>query len=727
MKKILLSFLLGVSFILSVSGQQYQTWFFGNNAGLKFNGLQNPSALAGSSMVTNEGCAVSMDNNGNVLFYTNGIDVWHGANHSNLTSPGNALLGSLSSTQPCVIVPIPGSKFIVFTTGGVETGTQNLGVCLISVTGNFPNHIVSVSSSENLIASNIAEKLAITSDGNNGWWVIAHDFYLSGTAMYGNKFHKFHINTAPSNYTTLYDNVTSTSDLLPILNSNYSYSLIGSKHNGSMFSGQGQMKFSKSGTKLGLVIAGNKKMEIFDFNPSNGNITLTYLKQFTDSNHKYGFEFSPNGQLAYVADGWCPLPQTSANIYQIDLSTSSYITSIIDSYLVNSPGGIYNGLQLGPDNKIYVCGPKTIGTSQTRLSKIPYPNNSGSINCPLFPLSNPVSGTVAVSLPLVCTIQSIQADDQVICFDNNSKLNNATIFVTTSKWPVIVKNLSTGSIVGTFYSNPIILSPSITTDYIFSTTLANGYIYYDKVNVKVIGDNVVSPLCPPVACSVFKSTQSQPLTVQNSIDGPKNVSHFWQCDRSIVLDGTCSSHESGVYIWLQEFDLLTWSGIGTLLYDGWYQTSGSASSNIDLFTLATNSGNAIIPGHVYAVSFVVGPTWTNELQPNDIKFFTVDVCPTKIGEISSESNGESSNLYISKSSEISISPNPTNGKFNIDLNDVTAEKVIIYNMLGKVVSETSVTENARSLDIDLSELPASVYMVHVHTGSEVILKKVIKN
>ena len=47
-------------------------------------------------------------------------------------------------------------------------------------------------------------------------------------------------------------------------------------------------------------------------------------------------------------------------------------------------------------------------------------------------------------------------------------------------------------------------------------------------------------------------------------------------------------------------------------------------------------------------------------------------------------------------------------------------------MLGKVVSETVVTENARSLDIDLSELPASVYMVHVHAGSEVILKKVIK-
>lgn len=76
---------------------------------------------------------------------------------------------------------------------------------------------------------------------------------------------------------------------------------------------------------------------------------------------------------------------------------------------------------------------------------------------------------------------------------------------------------------------------------------------------------------------------------------------------------------------------------------------------------------------------------------------------------------------------ISISPNPTNGKINIDLNDVSAEKVVIYNMLGKIVSETIVTDNKKTIDIDLTDLPASIYMIHVHTDGEVILKKVIKN
>ena len=108
-------------------------------------------------------------------------------------------------------------------------------------------------------------------------------------------------------------------------------------------------------------------------------------------------------------------------------------------------------------------------------------------------------------------------------------------------------------------------------------------------------------------------------------------------------------------------------------------------------------------------------------------------CPQTIckqsgrSHLSIQSEMESKSSIKNALNEISISPNPTNGKFNINLNDVSAEKVVVYNLLGKVVSETTVTENARSLDIDLSELPASVYMVHVHTGGEVIMKKVIKN
>ena len=75
-----------------------------------------------------------------------------------------------------------------------------------------------------------------------------------------------------------------------------------------------------------------------------------------------------------------------------------------------------------------------------------------------------------------------------------------------------------------------------------------------------------------------------------------------------------------------------------------------------------------------------------------------------------------------------ILPNPTNVKFSIDLSEVSAEKVVVYDMLGKVVSEQKVTENARNIEVDLTELPASIYMVHVHmAGGEVILKKVTKN
>lgn len=76
---------------------------------------------------------------------------------------------------------------------------------------------------------------------------------------------------------------------------------------------------------------------------------------------------------------------------------------------------------------------------------------------------------------------------------------------------------------------------------------------------------------------------------------------------------------------------------------------------------------------------------------------------------------------------ISIAPNPTNNKFNIELNDVEAENIIVYNMLGKVVFENRNESKDSTVEVDLSDLPSGIYMVNINTGSEIISKKVIKN
>ena len=76
---------------------------------------------------------------------------------------------------------------------------------------------------------------------------------------------------------------------------------------------------------------------------------------------------------------------------------------------------------------------------------------------------------------------------------------------------------------------------------------------------------------------------------------------------------------------------------------------------------------------------------------------------------------------------ITVSPNPTTDRFTVEFNGVKADKVVIYNLVGKVVSETIVNEDSASQEIDLSDLPASVYLIQIHTDGEIILKRVIKN
>ncbi|MEO7523998.1 MAG: hypothetical protein ABIT58_07875, partial [Ferruginibacter sp.] len=84
-------------------------WYFGFHAAVSFN-TNPPSGLGNSAMLQEEGCATMCDINGNLLFYTNGINVWN-RNHQ-IMSNGSGLYGHQSSTQAALIVPLPGSDHI---------------------------------------------------------------------------------------------------------------------------------------------------------------------------------------------------------------------------------------------------------------------------------------------------------------------------------------------------------------------------------------------------------------------------------------------------------------------------------------------------------------------------------------------------------------------------------------------------------------------------------------
>src|SRR5215207_1693788 len=71
--------------------------------------------LTGGQIYTNEGCSSISDDNGNLLFYSDGMTIWD-ASH-NIMPNGTGLHGQTSSSQSCLIAPDPGNTdlFYVFT------------------------------------------------------------------------------------------------------------------------------------------------------------------------------------------------------------------------------------------------------------------------------------------------------------------------------------------------------------------------------------------------------------------------------------------------------------------------------------------------------------------------------------------------------------------------------------------------------------------------------------
>ncbi|MGB1043009.1 MAG: hypothetical protein ACPGU6_06420, partial [Tenacibaculum sp.] len=75
MKKIFL-FLSIITSQFIFSQNETNNWYFGNKAALNFDKTR-VNILSDSKMNTPAGCSAISDNNGNLLFYTNGKTIWN--------------------------------------------------------------------------------------------------------------------------------------------------------------------------------------------------------------------------------------------------------------------------------------------------------------------------------------------------------------------------------------------------------------------------------------------------------------------------------------------------------------------------------------------------------------------------------------------------------------------------------------------------------------------------
>lgn len=77
-----------------------------------------------------------------------------------------------------------------------------------------------------------------------------------------------------------------------------------------------------------------------------------------------------------------------------------------------------------------------------------------------------------------------------------------------------------------------------------------------------------------------------------------------------------------------------------------------------------------------------------------------------------------------QANEITISPNPTSGTFQITSEELRITNVAIYNVLGEIVLDLLINQST-SQPINLSSQPNGVYFVQVKTEKEIITEKIV--
>jgi hypothetical protein len=341
MKKFLVFIFLLLTLPILPQAGPNSNWYFGNLAGITFNS-GSPVALTNGALSTTEGVATISDNSGNILFYTNGLTVWNRL-HLVMTN-GTGLLGDQSSTQSAIIVQKPLSPNIYYIFCSDNDAGPN-GITYSEVDMTLSAGLGAITSNKNIpLYSPSCEKLcAVRHCNNRDVWIITHDWNINTFRCW-------------------------TVDPLGVGNLQ-AWSISGLVPSGATQGAYGQLKASQDGRKLAAcyygLSGGINKIEIYDFNPTNGFVTNA--QTISTENGIYGCEFSPDGNILYAG---C----NQGLLLQWNLCAGN-ITQIRNSRTVISNAGPFIGsLQIGPDNKIYVSRNKPF------LSVINNPNVAG-IGC----------------------------------------------------------------------------------------------------------------------------------------------------------------------------------------------------------------------------------------------------------------------------------------------------------------------------------------------------------
>jgi large repetitive protein len=256
-------------------------WYFGNNAGIDFNpvfDIPSGPAISITNPVMNapEGTSTASDQNGQVVLFTDGNQVW---DRTFVPLAPVGLGGNVNSAQSVLIVPVEEDKtlFYIFTTQAIP-GTSLFEMRYSLFNLRLRNGLGDLVDNDNnpatppstVLFTRSTEKLA----GDDGW-VLAHE--------YGNNTFRAY-------------QVTAEGILGPIITG------IGSDHSAlSPESGSGYMVLNGGRLAVALPLATSNVVEVFNFDSGTGivsNFRSVTVPQA--SGDVYGVNFGAGGDRLFA-------------------------------------------------------------------------------------------------------------------------------------------------------------------------------------------------------------------------------------------------------------------------------------------------------------------------------------------------------------------------------------------------------------------------------------------
>ncbi len=338
-------------------------WYFGFNAGLDFSSGA-PVGVNNGALSTDEGVASIADANGQLLFYTNGQNVFNAAHQS--MPNGTGLAGSFTTAQSAIIVPFPADPFryYIFTqapqAGATASGPGFGGLAYSAVDMALAGGLGDVTVKNTVLTDTTCESLAAAQHPNGKEaWVVTHKWNSDAFFAYRVDCDGVYADPVISN--------------------------TGRWHSDSTMYNQGAigcMQFSPDYSRLAIAwsqfsnaVSSKARLDICKFDPATGKVEIAYAIVFdtaaTIEERGYGVAFSPNGRFVYASLHGLDNGGAFTRLYQIDLLQSDPDGT---KQVVATGFNAFGSLQKAPDGKLYIA---RLNGAQY-LSALAFPDSLGT-------------------------------------------------------------------------------------------------------------------------------------------------------------------------------------------------------------------------------------------------------------------------------------------------------------------------------------------------------------